>query len=372
MVMDGSSPLIETEVRGCVGCITLNRPAALNALSLDMVHALTECLQRWQRDDAVQAVAFRGRHKTQGNFHSFCAGGDIRYFHRALLTGDPSVEDFFTEEYRLNHLIHTYPKPTVAFMDGVCMGGGMGIAQGARWRLVTERSQLAMPETLIGLFPDVGGGYFLSRCPGAVGEWLALTGTTLGPGAACEANLADAVLPCAALPAAWDALAGLVRADATELKAWIASFSGASTADSISARAKIDAYFSGPSAGAIARHLEADPDPWAQHTARLLRQRSPLMQEVSLRQIRTERTMRLGDALRQERGLMRHCFYPAHLARSATQTEAFEGIRARVIDKDNAPQWQPAYLEAVDEAMIAPFFISPWPHWAHPLRDLID
>ena len=164
-----------TEVRGQVGFITLNRPKALNALSLPMVRELAAALTAWRDDPAVLAVAIRGTNKAgrpgtpEALFGGFSAGGDIRFFHEVALAGDSALDDFFTEEYRLNHLIHNYPKPYVAFMDGVVMGGGMGISQGAKVRIVTERSKLAMPETNIGLFPDVGGGYFLSRCAGSVG-----------------------------------------------------------------------------------------------------------------------------------------------------------------------------------------------------------
>lgn len=151
-------------IEGHIGTITLNRPRALNALSLPMVRAMTQALRSWQDDPQVLAVAVRGTGK-EGPFGAFCAGGDIRFFHQAAHAGDAALGDFFTEEYRLNHLIHTYPKPYIAFMDGIVMGGGMGISQGASVRVVTERTKMAMPETLIGLFPDVGGGYFLSRCP---------------------------------------------------------------------------------------------------------------------------------------------------------------------------------------------------------------
>src|SRR6478735_8950686 len=159
---------VVAEVRNGIGFITLNRPKALNALSLAMIRSLAQSLQAWRDDPRVAAVAIRGTGK-EGPFGAFCAGGDIRFFHQAVLAGDTRLEDFFTEEYRLNHLIHHYPKPYIVFMDGVVMGGGMGISahgSDASLRIATERTKMAMPETNIGLFPDVGGGWFLARCPG--------------------------------------------------------------------------------------------------------------------------------------------------------------------------------------------------------------
>lgn len=194
-----------SEVRGQVGFITLNRPRALNALSLGMVRDLMAILLAWQHDDAVLAVAIRGSNK-EGPFGAFCAGGDIRFLHQAGSQGNPQLEDFFTEEYALNHLIHNYAKPYIAFMDGIVMGGGMGISQGAALRVVTERTKMAMPETAIGLFPDVGGGYFLARCPGSAGEWLALTGDTIGADAAVACNLADGCIPVDQQAPVWEAL----------------------------------------------------------------------------------------------------------------------------------------------------------------------
>ncbi len=196
---------VVTEVRGRVGCITLNRAKALNALSLGMIRDITAALLNWRDDAQVLAVAIRGTGK-EGPFGAFCAGGDIRFFHQAALAGNPELEDFFTEEYALNHLIYTYPKPYIAFMDGICVGGGMGISQGASLRIVTERSKIAMPETGIGLFPDVGGGYFLSRCPGRSGEYLALTGLVLGGVEALTVGLADALMDSGRLVGLWDSL----------------------------------------------------------------------------------------------------------------------------------------------------------------------
>ncbi|CAJ0734125.1 Short-chain-enoyl-CoA hydratase [Ralstonia mannitolilytica] len=160
-------PNVIAEVRGGIGWLTLNRPQALNALSLEMIRAMSHALLAWQHDPEVHAVILRG----EGG-KALCAGGDIRFFHRAATAGDPQLVTFFTEEYRLNHLIFRYAKPYIALMDGVVMGGGMGISQGASLRVVTERTKMAMPETNIGLFPDVGGGWFLARVPGSVGEYL--------------------------------------------------------------------------------------------------------------------------------------------------------------------------------------------------------
>jgi len=357
------------EIRGAVGFLTLNRPQALNALTLAMIRDLTACLLAWREDDRIAAVAIRGSNKA-GPFGAFCAGGDIRFFHQALLSGDPSPEDFFTEEYSLNHLIHSYPKPFIAFMDGVVMGGGMGLSQGASLRLVTARSKLAMPETAIGLFPDVGGGYFLSRCPGFSGEWLALTGTSLAAAEAISLRLADHCLDADRLPQAWDALAHIDPLDATQLPAWLTEFSAAEAAHPPLDLDKINAFFSLDSVSAIVHALEADASDWAQRTAAQLRQRSPLMLHVALEHIRRARQLTVAQDLCLERDMMRHCFYPSHLGCSGRQTEVAEGIRALVIDKDNTPIWQPARIEDITPAMVQPFFSSPWPAHSHPLRAL--
>ena len=358
-----------SEVRGQVGFITLNRPQARNALTLSMIRALTVCLLAWRDDDRVAAVAIRGSNKT-GPFGAFCAGGDIRFFHQALLSGDPATEDFFTEEYTLNHLIHSFPKPFIAFMDGVVMGGGMGISQGASHRWVTSRTKMAMPETTIGLFPDVGGGYFLSRCPGFSGEWLALTGTTLGAAEAVALGLADHCLDVNQLVQAWDALADVKLVDAVSIAGWVDAFNIATSPLNIRARGQIDHYFSMDSVAAIVCAIEADGGDWAQQTAAQLRQRSPLMLCVAFEQIRRARHHTVAQDLRLERDMMRHCFYPAHLNRSGRQTETAEGIRALVIDRDNAPVWQPSRIEEVTPEMVKPFFVSPWLPHNHPLRSL--
>lgn len=359
------------EVVNGMGRITLNRSKALNALSLDMIRAITAALLDWQNHPGVMAVVIRGSSREPGalDFGHFCAGGDIRFFHQAALAGDPRLEDFFTEEYRLNHMIHRYPKPYVALMDGVVMGGGMGISQGARLRVVTERSRLAMPETLIGLFPDVAGGYFLSRCPGHIGEFLALTGQQFGARDAIALGLADRFIESAQLAALWDRLASTAFASAGEVLELLTSL----TADRVPAgsgtpvnRDRIDPVFSRDSVRDILAELECRDDSWSTSVAAMLRQRSPLMLQVTLSQIRRARSMTLADELRMERDMVFHCFH----GRKAVASETVEGIRALAIDKDHAPRWSPARVEDVREDAVEAFFRSPWPAHAHPLRDL--
>ena len=352
------------EVRGGVGFITLNRPKALNALSLSMIRALTQCLLAWRDDAQVQAVAIRGTSKS-GPFGAFCAGGDIRFFHQAVLGGDAALEDFFTEEYTLNHLIHRYPKPTLAFMDGIVMGGGMGISQGTRWRIVTERSKMAMPETGIGLFPDVGGGYFLSRCPGRVGEYLALTGEVIGADAALQFGLADVCVESMHLDALWHELGAQDFVDAQAVQRWLGAHLTPAPAGEKQATDQIDEIFALPDVQTMVQALQVRAgDAWAQATLGILRQRSPLMLHVTLEQLRRARHMSLADDLRMERDMMRHCF------EERAQSETFEGIRARVVDKDNAPSWNPPRIEEVTPQRVQEFFVSPWPAHAHPLRYL--
>ena len=363
---------ILAEVRNGTGFITLNRPKALNALSLDMIRALSAALLAWRDDAAVQAVAIRGMGKDPASpggtapFGIFCAGGDIRFFHQAVFAGDPALEDFFTEEYKLNHLIHNYPKPYIAFLDGIVMGGGMGISQGSRLRIVTGRTKMAMPETNIGLFPDVGGGYFLGRCPGRLGEYLALTGVVIGAQEALAAGLADLAVDASELAGLWAALEADGLACVQRLQQQAASKSIAGNDLLTRGLAQIDHYFALQSVPAIIAALEADASPWAVDTAAILRKRSPLMLHVVLEQVRRGRAMSLADDLRMERDMVRNCFR----LRPGAASETVEGIRAAVVDKDHSPKWSPQRIEDVTPEMVAPFFASPWPPFAHPLREL--
>ena len=363
---------VVSEICGEVGCITLNRPGALNALSLPMVRAITQSLLAWQGNNQIRAVAFRGVSKDATTpsgsrpFGSFCAGGDIRFFHQAALADNAELGDFFTEEYALNHLIHTYAKPTISFLDGIVMGGGMGLAQGTKFRVVTEHTKMAMPETHIGLFPDVGGGYFLSRCPGQVGEWLAMTGAQIGADDAIGFGLADIRMESSQLPLAWAALGEINLLDASALKAWVATHSIAKPSYSTGTSGTFHSHFAQESVSAIVSSLEADPSEAAQLALQQLRKASPLMLHVTLEQIRRARHMTLADDLRMERDMVHACF----ALRRGTASETVEGIRALAVDKDRSPRWNPARIEDVTPEMVAAFFESPWAPSDHPLKDL--
>ena len=365
------------ERRGSAGLITLNRPKALNALTLQMVRDITAALLAWRDDPSVLLVAIRGTNKLgrpgtpEALFGGFCAGGDIRFFHQAATSGDAVAEAalaaFFTEEYTLNHLIHTYPKPYIAFMDGVVMGGGMGLSQGAKVRIVTEHTKMAMPETNIGLFPDVGGGYFLSRCPGHIGEYLALTGEVIGADEAISFGLADIQREAGQLAAVWHELGNQSFDSGAAVAQWIATELIARSPGTDCRTEHIDTHFSKLRVKHIVDSLaSAKNDPWALKMEAVLRKRSPLMLHVTLEQIRRARGMSLADDLRMERNIVHQCF---HL-RPGTDSETVEGIRALAVDKDYKPQWMPARIEDVKPGMADAFFESPWSTNAHPLRHL--
>ena len=354
------------EQRGHLGVLTMNRPALLNSLSLGMIRDMTAALLAWRDDAGITAVLVLGTPK-EGRGLAYCAGGDIHFLHAGGMAGDPQIDDFFTEEYALNHLIHVYPKPYVAFMDGIVMGGGMGVAQGGRVRIVTERTKMAMPETNIGLFPDVGGGWFLSRCPGHSGEYLALTGQMLGAGDALAFGLADGMMAGSVRESLTDEkTVGALATDADVVRHLRSRFEPAPAPVFAREQSAIDRHFSQPDVASIMASLENDSSPWAVETLAVLRKRSPLMMCVSLELIRRARYMSLADDLRMERDLVRNCF----ALRPGAASETVEGIRALVIDKDHAPRWNPPSVGEVTRDMVEAFFRSPWPAHAHPLRDL--
>jgi enoyl-CoA hydratase len=328
-----------------------------------MVRELTNTLLEFQRNPQVLAVLIKGSGK-EGPFGHFCAGGDIRFFHQAALAGDSSLSDFFAEEYALNHLIHTYAKPYIAFMDGVVMGGGMGISQGASVRIVTDKTQMAMPETHIGLFPDVGGGYFLSRCPGRIGEYLGLTGQKINGPQAIQAGLADGLIEVQRLPMLWKTLLSTPFESGEAVERWIQSQFTKLEATPFPNKAEIDQCFALSTPLDISLALTQNHSEWAQQTLASLNKASPLMVHVVLSQIRKARNMGLADDLRMELDLVHHCF---HLRE---RSETVEGIRALVVDKDHQPKWAHGHLSEVTDAEWSAFFVSPWTPETHPLRDL--
>ncbi len=362
---DADAATVVAERRGHLGILTLNRPQALNALSLQMIRLLTTQLLAWRADDAIAAVLLRGAGRA-GKAPAFCAGGDIRFFHQAALAGNPELEDFFTEEYALDHLVHGFPKPVIVLMDGITMGGGMGLAQGCTLRIVTEHSKLAMPETNIGLFPDVGGGAFLARCPGHLGEYLGLTGHPLAAADALVAGWADLCVASGTLGDLVQAVADATQADGSGALEAARRFAVEAGPAPLAAHLDVVARtFAHATLAAILAALAAEQGDFTAKTLAALAHRSPLMMSVTLEQIRRARAMSLADDLRMERGLVRHCF---HLRPGASET--LEGIRALVIDKDHAPRWNPAAVADVDAAQVEAFFDSPWPLHAHPLRGL--
>ncbi|PRC94789.1 enoyl-CoA hydratase/isomerase family protein [Solimicrobium silvestre] len=363
--MTDFADFILTRVQNQIGFITLNRPKALNSLSLEMIRSITQTLLDWQERSDVRAVFIHGSHE-----RAFCAGGDIRFFYdvgTATPLGDSALlEDFFTEEYALNYLIHHYPKPYVSLLNGVVMGGGMGIAQAGpdnRLRIVTERTKMAMPEVNIGLFPDVGGGYFLSRCAGQIGTYLGLSGEIINASDAIYADLADVYLPSEQIPALMTLLEQSNTSDLRDsIRQFAAPFQQQLNAGPLATnRNALDQHFSHNNVAAIMASLQADPSPFAQQTFKLMQTRSPLLMCVTLEQLQRGQKLSVAECLRMERTMVRHCF---------KHGEVLEGVRALVVDKDMQPKWQPASLEEVSPELINSFFAEVWPAYAHPLREL--
>ncbi|WGS48344.1 enoyl-CoA hydratase/isomerase family protein [Paraburkholderia sp. D15] len=362
---------VATYVANRIGFIDLERPKALNALSTGMIRAMHAALDQWRDDPDVLAVVVRSQHP-----RAFCAGGDIRFLYESAQRGEHEARDvFFTEEYRLNHAIFTYPKPYIALMNGVVMGGGMGISQGAHrtggLRVVTNSTKMAMPETRIGLFPDVGAGWFLARTPGAIGRYLAVTGETIGAADALYAGLADVYLDDSALPALVDTLRGELFERGADVVACIEREALAHQVvpqpeESVLAttRELIDRHFALPDVARILASLEqerhGEAAEWAEQMIAVLRERSPLSMAVSL-EVVTRAEGSMADVLRVDLDLTHSSF---------THGDTVEGIRARIIDKDNAPRWRFARIEDVSAADVEKMFESPWAAGEHPLRDL--
>jgi enoyl-CoA hydratase len=332
-------------VENGVGRITLNRPSALHALTTDMCRAMTAALLAWETDPAVSAVLF-----DHSGERGFCAGGDIRMLAESGATDGVKAREFFFIEYRLNALLMRYAKPTVAIMDGVVMGGGVGLALPCKVRVATERTTFAMPETGIGLFPDVGGGWHLPRVPGKTGLWLALTGARI-KGADCRSlGLATHFVDSARTG---ELKAAILAGDLAAADRFAADPGPAPLAPH---RAEIDRLFGADSIEAIVAALEADGGEWAMAQLKTLRTKSPQTLKVAFRQLA------LGAAAATFEDNMRTEYRIG--ARVVARHDFLEGVRAVIIDKDNAPNWSPAKLEGVTEAMLDEIFAPLDEEWS--------
>ncbi|MEY9844183.1 enoyl-CoA hydratase [Streptacidiphilus sp. BW17] len=328
-----------TDRRGHVGLIVLNRPKAINALTHGMVRQIAAALDAWEHDDSVATVVITGAGE-----RGLCAGGDIVAIHRAATSGDPrAAEDFWRDEYHLNARIARYPKPYVALMDGIVMGGGVGVSAHGGVRIVTERTRLAMPETAIGFVPDVGGTYLLSRAPGELGTHLALTADSVGAGDALLCGLADHFVPADRLAALLDDLAVL------DVPAALARHTAdAPVAVLAEHRGWIDDCYGAPTAEAIVERLLAVGVVEAKETAERITAKSPTAVKVTLASVRRARELgTLEDVLAQEYRVS---------CEALRNPDVAEGIRAQVIDKDRTPHWQPAALQDVDAATVERHF----------------
>jgi enoyl-CoA hydratase len=326
------------ERRGALGLITLNRPKALNALTHEMCLGMKAQLDEWAHEDAVKTVAIRG-----AGDRAFCAGGDIRALYDSGKAGTPYALDFYRDEYILNATIKHFPKPYVALIHGIVMGGGVGVSVHGSHRVANETVTFAMPETGIGLFPDVGGSYFLPRLPGEIGMYLALTGERLKTADCVYAGIATHFVPARATE---ELTATLEEGTAPDLV--LQSFAGnTATAPLADIREGIDRCFSEDSLDGVMMALESDGSDWAKATLATLAKKSPTSLKVTFRQIREGARLSFDDCMRMEFRMVN---------RIVAGHDFYEGVRAVILDKDNAPNWQPADLAHVADADIAAYF----------------
>lgn len=333
------------ERKGPLGIIVLNRPKALNALTLNMALAMRPRLLDWARDDSVKAVVIRAVGE-----RAFCAGGDIRALYDSGKGDKQYAYQFYHDEYLLNSTIHHFPKPYVAFLDGIVMGGGVGVSVHGSHRVATENIVFAMPESGIGLFPDVGGSYFLSRLPGEVGMYLAMTGYRMRGADSVHSGVATHYTTRADLAGLEEALAsafydGDARQAVDKVLARFRRDPG--PAPLAEHQAQIDRHFGKDSVEAIAASLEADGSEWAQQTLATMRTKSPTTMKVAFRQLREGRNLDLDDCMRMEYRLA---------CRFIEGRDFYEGVRATIVEKDQKPQWDPARWEDVSDAEVAKYF----------------
>ncbi len=326
---------------GPVGHISLNRPKALHALTLEMCHAMSGALTDWAGDDTIEAVII-----DHAEGRGFCAGGDIAFLRNSALNdGGISGRTFFHDEYQLNHQLFTYPRPVVAFMDGITMGGGVGISMPAKYRVATENTRFAMPETGIGLFPDVGGGWYLSRLSGRLGQFLALTGARLDGAEVLWAGLATHYLPSEKLA---EAKSRIIENPA-RIAGILAELAETPPDSRIEGNAdRIARHFSSDRYEDILASLEADDSEWAAKELATLRTKSPQTCKVALRELAESIGLDdFADEMRMEYRIA---------SRVLTRPDFAEGVRAVIVDKTNDPAWSPATPEAVTDDLLEAIF----------------
>jgi len=327
-----TDPHIKSEKRGCLGLLTLDRPQALNALTHGMIQALASQLQGWAMDDAIKVVAIRGAGEK-----AFCAGGDIRAVQQAVIAGQSADgADLLRDEYRMNALIGAYPKPYIALVHGITMGGGAGLSVHGSARLADETLSFAMPETAIGFIPDVGSSYFLSRLPDQMGMYLGLTGNRIGLGDALEAGLVTHAVRKGDFEAVIDGLS-----QGAPLEKMVQPFAHKPAPGTLREhRRSIATFFGGVSVEAILERLDRDGSDFARDVSRDIRSRSPTSLKLVFRQLRRARELTLEQCLAME----------LRLALRVLEAHDFrEGVRAALVDKDRDPKWQPSSLAAVGD-----------------------
>ncbi|MFI4976908.1 MAG: enoyl-CoA hydratase/isomerase family protein [Caulobacterales bacterium] len=325
---------------GRIGRLTLNRPQAIGALTTGMCRTMTAALLEWLGDPAVEAVII-----DHAGDRGFCAGGDVRTLADSAAGDGVAAREFFYVEYQLDHLISVYPKPIITVMDGLVMGGGVGISLPAAYRIATERTTFAMPETGIGLFPDVGAGWHLPRLHGRTGVWLALTGARIRA-ADCELlGIATDIVPAATLPT----LKADIAADPAGVERWLTEVEADAGRAPISEHHDdIDRLFAGETVETIVAQLRADGSDWAREQLAIIAGKSPLSVKVALRLMqRGAKARSLAEDLAVEYRIA---------SRVALSAEFREGVRAVIVDKDNAPRWRPGRLEEVTDAMVDDIF----------------
>lgn len=341
-----AEPEVLIRVEGRAGRITLNRPKALNALTLPMVREIWAALNAWKADPRIALVLLDGT-----GDRALCAGGDVLSLYESRPQGSAFARAFWSEEYRLNALIHRYPKPYVAIQDGIVMGGGIGLSSHAQYRVVTERSMLAMPETGIGLIPDVGGTWLLGHAPGALGIYLGLTGARMTGSDAIQTGFAGTFAPSSALAALKQALIDPAGVPVDEIMDALADEHAVPASPLMALKPEIDRIFASPTVEGILRDLNTTTAAFAQKARTDLLQKSPLALKATLASIRQARHLpSLEAALNVE---YRMC------VRLFERGEFNEGVRALLVDKDKAPKWKPAEVEDVTAQMVtdvlAPF-----------------